>query len=122
MTRRVDVYGHRATDGFAFASFPESVSPVGQHLSVPVTETQSVVEWVESQMFGTFGDEVFGPTPTDVNCAERQRALDSPIPLEEDRDSDVLYKVGELVVTDSDEVVSFDPLEPDEFEEVEVEA
>jgi hypothetical protein len=119
MTRRVDVYGHRATDGFAFASYPESEQPFEAMGFAVDTNYQSPQEWVETQMFSVFGEDVFGPTPTDVDCAERQRALDSPIPLEEERDSETLYKVGELVVTDKDEIISFDPLEPDAFEEVE---
>jgi hypothetical protein len=117
MTRHIDVYGHRATDGFAFASYPEDEHVEGMDLAAESMMTP--MEWVEAQLFGEFGSDVFGPTPTDADCAERQRALDSPIPLEADRDPDVLYKVGEVVVTDDDTIVSFDPLEPDEFEEVE---
>jgi hypothetical protein len=136
MTRRIDVYGHRATDGFVFASYPEHEHV--ETFTLPVDSVKSPMQWVETKMMDAFcsgtssteeastGDsqestecDVFGPTPSDANVAERQRALDSPIPLEEDRDSNVLYKVGELIVTDEDSIVSFDPLDVDEIHAVE---
>lgn len=107
MSKTLDLYAHRGSDGFAFCSVED---PEGG------TMHPSYIERLESAVFGKWDTEL-GPHPSDANREEIHENLDSPFPLERDRKPQLMYKVGEILVDDG-ELVHFEIF--DEVEEVQV--
>lgn len=101
-TFEVPVYAHRDSAGFAYVSFGDDWDYDDFREG-----GMSIIEHIESQMFSAFGDEFWGPSPSDIGFDG-----DPTLPVEDEREK--MYQVGTVTLTERGIVKSIDPFDEPE--------